>query len=178
MAAERPSVLPEVLDSALEGIELKEGPLTQRPRRGGSQGNLVDGMSLRAWARAYSKKNANDSEQHVAHYTVTKTVADPLCRERHLVPYKNQSTKHRVEYMRGIVAHAKAIPNPQKYSKIQQWGAGDGKHSSMERAKRASIYAQVAKASKQVPGPAHYPRAGPVKDKYCLPRTDVGVSKS
>jgi hypothetical protein len=83
-----------------------------------------------------------------------------------------------VAYVQEIVRQAKLTKDPYKYARIDDWAAADGHRSSLPKAPRASIHAEVTKLAKQVPGPAAYPKAGDAKDRYSLPRTDIGISKS
>jgi len=68
------------------------------------------------------------------------------------------------------IAHSKAVPGPQKYSRILKWESDDKRRSALPRSKRVSIFAEAAKAAKGVPGPGAY-SGHRSKDTACLRRT-------
>jgi len=55
------------------------------------------------------------------------------------------------------VAHAKEIPAPTKYSKVITWAVPDPMNNTgILKAKRVTLFDQLSKSSKGLPGPATY----------------------
>jgi len=110
---------------------------------------------------------------------MTKPKLGPVMESRHFVSHNNQNSKQdHTSFYNQTRRQAKQTPNPQKYANIKDWSKDeDGynrKNSNLCKAERPSMYRYVAKLSKQVPAPSHYPQAGKGKDKFMLQRTDVG----
>ena len=83
--------------------------------------------------------------------------------------YVPEEEKHKKSFYNMIVTHSKAIPNPQKYSVIRDW-AKEGKKSVMPKTAKVSVFAEVAKNAKKLPGPVSYKPDLSI-DKFVLKRT-------
>jgi len=121
-------------------------------------------------ARLYPVKNITTLGQHLSEYRMPRPAVQARAEGGVLVAYHPEEEKKKRTFINMAIAHAKAVPGPQKYSRILKWESEDKRRSALPRSDRVSIFAEAAKAAKGVPGPGSY-SGHRSKDSACLRRT-------
>ena len=90
---------------------------------------------------------------------------------KHVLTYPKEPENKKKSFMNQIVAHAKEIPAPTKYSKVITWAVPDHRTTGITRAKRVTLFAELSKSAKGQPGPATY------KKEKSIERTQLERTK-
>lgn len=133
------------------------------------------GITLRDISRLYTSKNNFVEQHHIKDYYVLPEEYKTIHDGKVFVPYvKEKNEKNKRTYFNMVIAHSKSVPDPGKYAKLTHW-PGKGR-SALPQGAKVTLFAEVAKKSRKMPGPTSYNAASSL-DKAVLPKT-LGTYKS
>jgi hypothetical protein len=113
------------------------------------------GMSLNTFCKFYSTKNAGENHIAIKGYKVPKQNEKESLNSQHVLKYPKEDKNK--SYMDVIVAHAKEVPDPRKYSRVVTWATPNIMHTKgFLRQERITLFDELSKSSKGMPGPATY----------------------
>ena len=89
---------------------------------------------------------------------------------QHVLKYHPEEESKKKSFMNQIIAHAKEVPDPRKYSKIITWAKPNTMFTKgLVHEERVTLFDQASRSSKGMPGPATY-KHEKSRDKFLLER--------